>query len=289
MAKEKGMRHSGKDTVFRDMFSKKKYLIQMYRALHPEDSTITKADLKIITLQSILLNGIYNDLGFMVRGNQLMILVEAQSTWSPNIVIRALIYLMSTYQDYFTEKTIQLYGSKKVDMPKPELYVIYTGNQGSHPDVLSLKDEFFPNTDCCIEAKVKIIYLRDNDDIISQYIGFCRVFNEQVALYGRSLRAAKETIRICRDKNLLREYLSERAKEVEGIMLTLFDQEQVWNVERENIRSEAFNEGVNRGISQGKLSMLIELVRDGSLSLPAAAKKANLDVAMFKAKMAAAL
>ena len=178
-------------------------------------------------------------------------------------------------------------------MPKPELYVIYTGDQGSHPDVLSMKDEFFPHADCCIEAKVKIIYLRDNDDIISQYIGFCRVFNEQVALYGRSLRAAKETIRICRDKNLLREYLSERAKEVEGIMLTLFDQEQVWNVERENIRSEAFNEGVNRGISQGinqgKLSMLIELVRDGSLSLPAAAKKANLDVAMFKAKMAAAL
>ena len=289
MAKEKSMRHSGKDTVFRDMFSKKKYLIQMYKALHPEDSTITKADLKIITLQSILLNGIYNDLGFMVRGKQLMILVEAQSTGSPNIVIRALMYLMSTYRDYFSENKIQLYGSKKVEMPKPELYVIYTGDQGSHPDVLSMKDEFFPHADCCIEAKVKIIYLRDNDDIISQYIGFCRVFNEQVALYGRSLRAAKETIRICRDKNLLREYLSERAKEVEGIMLTLFDQEQVWNVERENIRSEAFNEGVNRGISQGKLSMLIELVRDGSLSLPAAAKKANLDVAMFKAKMAAAL
>ena len=285
MAKEKGIRHSGKDTVFRDMFSKKKYLIQMYRALHPEDSTITKADLKIITLQSILLNGIYNDLGFMVRGNQLMILVEAQSTWSPNIVIRALIYLMSTYQDYFTEKAIQLYGSKKVDMPKPELYVIYTGNQGSHPNVLSLKDEFFPNTDCCIEAKVKIIYLRDSDDIISQYIGFCRIFNEQVALYGRSLNAAKETIRICRDKNLLKEYLSERAKEVEGIMLTLFDQEHIWNVERKGIRAEAFKEG----ISQGKLAMLIELVRDGSLSLPAAAKKANLDEAMFKAKMAAAL
>ena len=289
MAKEKGMRHSGKDTVFRDMFSKKKYLMQMYKALHPEDSTITKADLKIITLQSILLNGIYNDLGFMVRGNQLMILVEAQSTWSPNIVIRALIYLMSTYQDYFTEKAIQLYGSKKVDMPKPELYVIYTGNQGSHPDVLSLKDEFFQNTDCCIEAKVKIIYLRDGDDIISQYIGFCRIFNEQVALYGRSLNAAKETIRICRDKNLLKEYLSERAKEVEGIMLTLFDQEHIWNVERKSIRAEAFKEGIRQGISQGKLAMLIELVRDGSLSLPAAAKKANLDEAMFKAKMAAAL
>ena len=109
-----------------------------------------------------------------------------------------------------------------------------------------MKDEFFPHADCCIEAKVKIIYLRDSDDIISQYIGFCRVFNEQVALYGRSLRAAKETIRICRDKNLLREYLSERAKEVEGIMLTLFDQEHIWNIERNNIRAAALAEGWDR-------------------------------------------
>ena len=73
----KRMKHSVKDTVFRDMFSKKKYLIQLYNALHPEDKTITQADLEIVTLQSILLNGIYNDLGFMVRGKQLMILVKA--------------------------------------------------------------------------------------------------------------------------------------------------------------------------------------------------------------------
>lgn len=97
------------------------------------------------------------------------------------------------------------------------------------------------------------------------------------------------TISICRDKNLLREYLSERAKEVEGIMLTLFDQEQVWNVERENIRSEALAEGISHGINQGKMTMLIELVRDGSLSLSSAAKKANLDETVFKAKMAATL
>lgn len=97
------------------------------------------------------------------------------------------------------------------------------------------------------------------------------------------------TISICRDKNLLKEYLSEREKEVEGIMLTLFDQEQVWNVERENIRSEAIAEGISQGFSQGKMAMLMELVRDGSLSLSSAAKKANLDEAVFKAKMAAAL
>ena len=54
MTDGKRMKYSVKDTVFRDMFSKKKYLIQLYNALHPEDKTITQADLEIVTLQSIL-------------------------------------------------------------------------------------------------------------------------------------------------------------------------------------------------------------------------------------------
>ena len=271
------------------MFSNPKYLLQLYRVLHPEDESITEADLEIVTLQSILLNGIYNDLGFLVRKDRLMVLVEAQSTWSPNIVIRSLMYLMNTCQEYFTKQRIQLYGSSKAQMPKPELYVIYTGEKGNHPDVLSLKKEFFPDTDCCIDAKVKVIYLRNSNDIINQYIGFCRVFNEQVALYGRTLKAAKEIVRICRDMDLLSDYLGERETEVEGIMLALFDQEQVWNIEKEHIRQQALEQGVSQGLSQGRLAMLIDLVRDGSLSLASAAKKANLDEEKFKARMAAAL
>ena len=82
MTEEKRIKYSGKDTVFRDMFSNSKYLLQLYRVLHPEDESITEADLEIVTLQSILLNGIYNDLGFLVRKDRLMVLVEAQSTWT---------------------------------------------------------------------------------------------------------------------------------------------------------------------------------------------------------------
>ena len=109
--------------------------------------------------------------------------------------------------------------------------------------------------DCCIEAKVKMIYLQDSDDIINQYIGFCRVCNEQVALNGRTLKAVKEIIRICRDRNLLREYLSERETEVEEIMLTLFDQEHVWNIERNNIRLAALEEGIMQNKTQTVLKM----------------------------------
>ncbi|MDY4884327.1 MAG: hypothetical protein SO129_08155, partial [Anaerovibrio sp.] len=60
----------------------------------------------------------------------------------------------------------------------------------------------------------------------------------------------------CRDRNLLKEYLSERETEVEEIMLTLFDQEHVWNIERNNIRAAALAEGrvegLELGITQGR-------------------------------------
>ena len=114
--------------------------------------------------------------------------------------------------------------------------------------------------DCCIEAKVKMIYLQDSDDIINQYIGFGRVGNEQVALNGRTLKAVKEIIRICRDRNLLKEYLSERETEVEEIMFTLFDQEHVWNIERNNIRAAALAEGRSEGINQGILQKETQVV-----------------------------
>ena len=54
---------------------------------------------------------------------------------------------------------------------------------------------------------------------------------------------------------LLREYLSEREMEVEEIMLTLFDQEHVWNIERNNIRLAALGEGIMQNKTQTVLKM----------------------------------
>ena len=68
-----------KDSVFTNLFQDKKYLLQLYKALHPEDTDITEDKLTDITIKNVLTDNIYNDLGFMVD-NRLMILVEAQST-----------------------------------------------------------------------------------------------------------------------------------------------------------------------------------------------------------------
>lgn len=77
---------------------------------------------------------------------------------------------------------------------------------------------------------VKIIYVGRKGDIINQYITFTKTLNEQVKLYGRNEKAVKEAIRICKDENVLREYLEKRESEVVDIMMQLYDQEEIMRV-----------------------------------------------------------
>ena len=69
--------------------------------------------------------------------------MEAQSTWSKNIVIRALLYLANTWKEYIQDKKLNIYGNRKIILPKPELYVIYTGERNERPEWISLSEEFF--------------------------------------------------------------------------------------------------------------------------------------------------
>ena len=46
-----------------------------------------------------------------------------------NIIIRALEYLVHTYRRYFKDNDIDLYKGKRAKLPKPKIYVIYTGKR----------------------------------------------------------------------------------------------------------------------------------------------------------------
>lgn len=237
------------DSVFTNLFKEKKYLIQLYQALHPEDTTTTEDDIITVTIQNILTDNSYNDLGILV-GDLLLILVEAQSTWSKNIIIRALMYLMQTYNEYFRTQRANLYSSKKVKIPKPELYVIFTGERCEKPEYISLSEEFFDGQDCAVDAKVKIIYNSEEGDIINQYIVFTKVCKEQVKLYGRSKKALSEAIRICKDRNVLKEYLENRETEVVDIMITLYDEQEIMERYVESEVAEAVEQAVEQAVKQ---------------------------------------
>ncbi len=258
-------KRTAKNSVFLDLFQNKSYLLKLYKTLHPEDETATEDSLTNVTIENILTDNLYNDLGFIVN-NKLMILVEAQSTWTMNILVRILLYLAQSYHEYFQRTSQNYYKSKKVKMPKPELYVIFTGNKGLKPGKISLSKEFFEGSDIDIEVRAKAIYESGTDDIINQYIIFCKVFNEQTKQYGMTRKAVTETIRICKDRNILREYLLDREKEVITIMMSLFDEEQIMKSFIRSERHDEARETAERMLRKGKMSL--EEIADYVPSLP---------------------
>lgn len=248
-------KRTAKNSVFLDLFQDKKNLLKLYKALHPEDTDATEDKLDIVTIDNVLTDNLYNDLGIMVSGNKLLLLLEAQASWTVNILIRILLYLAQSYHEYFERTSQSLYKSKKVKMPKPELYIIYTGNKGRKPDIISLSKEFFDGADIDIEIKVKVIYESDKDNIINEYIIFCKVFNEQVKAHGMTKQAVTETIRICKDRNILKQYLSSKEVEVVTIMMSLFDDEQIMRTYEKDLKRETERETAERLIKKGKMSL----------------------------------
>lgn len=235
---EQVAKYTVKDSVFTSLFREPKYLLQLYQALHPEDLEATEDSIKNVTITNVLLDQYYNDVGFQI-GEKLIILVEQQSSWSINIVVRCLLYLAQTYQEYFESTKQNVYGSKRLELPRPELYVIFTGNRKTRPEYLYLSKEFFGGDDSVLDVKVKMIYDGKEGDIINQYVAFTKIYNEQVKLHGRTREAVMETIRICKDQNVLSEYLSGREKEVVDIMMTLFNEEYILKTYVESKEREA--------------------------------------------------
>ncbi len=206
-------------------------------------------DFSNITIDNVFINRMYNDLGFIVR-NRLIILVEAQSTWTENICLRLLLYLAETYVNYVRDNKIILYDKKKVSIPMPELYVVYTGGE-EVPDVISLNDSFFDGKSS-IDAKVKVISKQETSTIFGQYITFCKVFDNLYKKLGDPKKAIEEAINICLRNGVLSDYLYYNKKEVCRMISVLHDEEFLTEAVLLSTRNAGKAEGIEIGMKKGK-------------------------------------
>ena len=251
-------RRKGKDSVFIDLFHIPANAVEMVKALSP-GLEVTEEDIEFVTLHSVLMVRPYNDLGLLVK-DKMFFCSEAQSTWSLNVLVRMFLYLAETYNRYIQKhKEMNIYGTKKIPIPKPACFVIYTGDKKNLPEFLQLAEEFFAG-DSALDLKVKVLATPGTTDIVQQYIRFCHLFDEQVKVHGKTKLAIEETIRLCRDENVLAKYLAEREGEVEDIMMTLLSQEEVNERYGNECREEGRIEGRTEGREENMLSSIHNLM-----------------------------
>jgi len=65
------------------------------------------------------------------------------------------------------------------------------------------------------------------------------------------MKAVEETLRICCDENILMPFLASRQKEVQDIMLTLFNQERITEIHEYNLMKESRQQGQQEGQQEG--------------------------------------
>ena len=80
------------------------------------------------------------------------------------------MYLVQTYQEYIEKEQLNIYGSSKLVLPKPELYVIYTGEKKVDEGYITLSEEqdIMDTLDISREtsAQLKAEYAKEQKDEI---------------------------------------------------------------------------------------------------------------------------
>ena len=158
------------------------------------------------------------------------------------------------------KKNLDVYSSTKIKLPEPELYVLYIGDRKKRPKEIKFSEEFFDGKDISVEVKVKMLYGDKEDDILGQYVTFSKVYNEQRKKYGRTREAITETIRICKDRNVLKEYLESKEVEVVTMMMTLYDEEQIMK-NHDAALARKITEQVTERVAEQGIASLVKLCK----------------------------
>lgn len=143
-----------KSRIFAMLFSDRNELLKLYNAIN--GTSYDDPDLlQINTLENVVYMSMQNDVSFIIELG--LNLYEHQSTYSPNLPVRYLLYVADVYSDY--TKDMNLYGTKAVKLPTPKFVIFYNG-QAEQPDRKELKlSELFtvPEEEPSLELKAVML------------------------------------------------------------------------------------------------------------------------------------
>ena len=258
-----------KDSVFVDLFSEdekaKENFLSLYNALHGTKLTDIE-QLKNIRLDQVLYMTFYNDVSYLVD-NKIIVLAEHQSTINPNMPLRCLEYISRLYETLFESR--EKYSRKLLNIPTPEFYVFYNGEEPYPSDkTLKLSDAFIEKiTETNLELTVKIINInqRNHHPILKN----CKMMQEY-SIFVETVKKWKEmdpqngfqkAVEECISNNILCEYLKRKTKEVLNMLLAEYDYETDIAVQRAEEREIAFSEGIQQGFYDGSYQKALETAK----------------------------
>ena len=258
-----------KDRLYKMIFNDKSELLKLYNAIngtHYDDPAM----LTITTLDNAIYMTMENDLSFII--DMRLALYEQQSTVNPNLPLRFLMYITDIYSAY--TKDMNIYGSKKVQIPLPSFVIFYNGVK-SQPDRTEflLSELFHPTTDQpALELKAVMLNINKghNQELMnachtlrdySEYVARIRTYSAEMPLTD----AVEKAITECIHENILRDFLLKNRAEAKAMSIYEYDEEKTLRMFRD--------EGYEDGERNGKIQATIEMCLEFNLSSDAIVQK----------------
>ncbi len=256
------MKREIKDSLFRNIFKEKEYLVELYYDI--SGNKLTPQDIRILELENYVMSTLRNDIAFIKNDDSMIVLIEHQSTTNYNMDVRLFLYYGRILENYINKKYKNgLHTSSKIQIPKAEFYVLFNGKA-----YMEQSDRYKTNISLGgikIEFNTKIININFDDldieikeskDALSSYAYLIKAYyyyreeliNSRSGKYSEdalSKMAFEKALDACREQGLfLSIYNREEFKIMSSRVLTL---EESMNINYEIGLSEGVHIGEKRG------------------------------------------
>ena len=259
-----------KSRIFAMLFSDRNELLKLYNAIN--GTSYDDPDLlQVNTLENAVYMSMQNDVSFII--DMRLNLYEHQSTYSPNLPVRYLLYVADVYSDY--TKDMNLYGTKAVKLPTPRFVIFYNG-QAEQPDRKELKlSELFSIPDADPSLELKAVMLNINKGHNRKLMETCRTrqdyaeYTFRVREYAAEMPldlAVEQAITECISEGILADFLRKNRAEAKKVSIYEYDEERHMRQTREEGMEEGYANGFSQGIEQGITQTVINLLKSGLLT-----------------------
>lgn len=259
-----------KSRIFAMLFSDRNELLKLYNAIN--GTSYDDPDLlQVNTLENAVYMSMQNDVSFII--DMRLNLYEHQSTYSPNLPVRYLLYVADVYSDY--TKDMNLYGTKAVKLPTPRFVIFYNG-QAEQPDRKELRlSELFSIPDADPSLELKAVMLNINKGHNRKLMETCRTLQDyaeytfRVREYAAEMPldlAVEQAITECISEGILADFLRKNRAEAKKVGIYEYDEERHMRQTREEGMEEEYANGFSQGIEQGITQTVINLLKSGFLT-----------------------
>lgn len=241
-----------KARLFEMIFSDKKELLQLYNAVN-DTHYDNPEELQINTLKNAIYLSMHNDLSFVIDSR--LSLYEQQSTYSPNLPLRYLLYIADLYS--VMTKDDNLYGTKLVKIPTPRFMIFYNGAEDRpEKEILKLSDAFeIKSEELFLELKAEFININPGNN--EALLKTCKTLKDYAEYTNRVRRyaevekmstedAVERAITECIREGILAEFLEKYRWEAKKVSIYEYDEER----QRRFDRAEGYEEGYDAACEQ---------------------------------------